>query len=238
MRSLLVISALFSISLATRAKWTYYWNTFEKEESGSGAKDTWLRTCNGHNIKQVTRHYAERVHMEGTGKLGDGRFVNLGDCLSKCDLSAGVFNCFELMDEGKYTWGIGSRDNNIWPYHSVASNKLKYGTTVEIAQLVGVTMPGTNGQKHNGCVVVDDEGWSLENVHLDFFVGRESLYPQVDKLLHEIEAIDYTIKACTPLKYNVTPPKASASTNGTFQSEHTHETYESLKEYEYLHYDQ
>ena len=71
--------------------------------------------------------------MEGTGKLEDARFVNLGDCLSKCNVKQGVYNCFELMDSGKYTWGIGSNDNNIWPYHSVASNKLKYGTTVEVA---------------------------------------------------------------------------------------------------------
>ena len=106
--SLISLAALVAVGSATKAKWTYYWNTFEKEESGSGAKDTWLKTCGGQNIKQVTRHYAERVHMEGTGKLENGKFVNLGDCLSKCNLAQGRFDCFEVMDASKYTWGIGS----------------------------------------------------------------------------------------------------------------------------------
>lgn len=136
--SLLAVLAFFTalISLksveATRAKWTYYYIAIEAEESGSGSKSTWLRTCKGKPIKQVTRYYAERVHMEGTGRLENGKMINLGDCLSKCNLKSGQFDCFEEIDGSKFLWGIGSEDNNIYPYVSIASNKLKYGTTVEV----------------------------------------------------------------------------------------------------------
>ena len=57
-------------------------------------------------------------------------------------------------------------------------------------QLVGVTLPGTNGQKHNGCVRVDDVGWGLGNNHLDFFSGKEKYYEDLDNQLG-ITAIDY-----------------------------------------------
>lgn len=77
-----------------KAKWTYYWITFESDESGSGEKDTFLSTPDGDKIAKVTRKYAERVKMEGTGKLRDGRVINLADC----DIGDG-FNCFEVIDE-------------------------------------------------------------------------------------------------------------------------------------------
>ena len=68
-------------------------------------------------------------------------------------------------------------------------------------------MPGTNGQKHNGCVKVDDEGWSLKEDHFDFFVGREQYYLTLDKALGEIEQIDYEIKSCQTQDFNVPSPK-------------------------------
>ena len=124
---LALMSALLGAVEAAKAKWTYYYIAIEKEESGKGAKNTWLKTCKGQPIKQVTRHYAERVHMEGTGRLEDGRMVNLADCLGQCDLKKGQFNCFKEIDGQKYLWGIGSKDNNIYPYVSIASNKLAFG---------------------------------------------------------------------------------------------------------------
>ena len=158
---LLALLGLAMNTLADKAKLTYYWIAIEKEESGSGSKDVQLRTCGGKDIKKVTRHFAERAHMEGTARLDNGVLVNLGNCLNKCDLKKGKFDCFEILDGNKFLWGMGNRDNNIVPFVSVAHNSLKYGTTVEIKQFKGLTLAGTNGAKHNGCVVVHDEGWSF-----------------------------------------------------------------------------
>lgn len=96
--SFLALGSLVSLgALATKGKWTYYWICMEADESGSGAKDTVLGTCSGQKIATVTRHYAERVNVEGTGKLRDGRVINLSGC--SCNPSKGNFNCFDVLDQ-------------------------------------------------------------------------------------------------------------------------------------------
>ena len=51
-------AVIVATAAAKNAKWTYYWLCFESEESGSGSKNTWLKTCSGKNIAKVTNHYA------------------------------------------------------------------------------------------------------------------------------------------------------------------------------------
>jgi hypothetical protein len=186
---------------AKHAKWTYYWITLESEESGSGSKNTSLKTCNGKTIAKVTKHYAERVRMEGTGKLNDGRVINLGDC--DCDDG---FSCFEAYDPRKYPWGIGSHDNPILPYTHVAANDHKVGTRLYIPKLDGKRLPGAN-QAHNGCVEVGDKGWSFGSKHLDFFVGKQSYYNKLDKVLG-FNSVDYEVSDCQPKVYGVTIPSS------------------------------
>jgi len=164
-------SLMFLTSAARNGKWTYYWICFESDESGSGPKNTDLKTCDGKTIATVTSHYAERVRMEGTGKLEDGRVVNLGDC----DCGQG-FSCFSSFDDKKYPWGMGDNENPLYPYTSVASNDYSVGTLLYVKQIDGLELPGTGGQKHNGCVSVDDKAWSFGSNHLDFFVAKEKYY--------------------------------------------------------------
>ena len=66
------------------------------------------------------------------------------------------------------------RDNDMIPFVSVAANDIPYQTKIEIKQLKGLELPGTNGKKHNGCVVVHDESWSFDGQHIDFFQGLNS----------------------------------------------------------------
>ena len=193
-------------TMADKAKLTYYWIAIEKDESGSGSKNVPLRTCDGKDIKKVTRHFAERAHMEGTAQLDNGVLINLSNCLNKCDVKKGKFDCFQILDNKKYTWGMGNRNNDIIPFVSVAHNSLKHGTTVEIKQFKNMVLPGTNGLKHNGCVVVHDEGWSFGGQQFDFFVGREGYYKELDKKLG-LTNIDFTVKSCTPGKYPVPSPR-------------------------------
>ncbi len=201
--SILGLSCLGAATVSAKhGKWTYYWITFESDESGSGSRDTQLKTCNGKTIASVTRHYAERVRMEGTGKLRDGRVVNLGDC----DCGSG-FKCFESYDAGRFPWGMGSNDNAIYPYSSVASNDFKVGTKLYIPALKGVSMPGTS-QKHDGCVQVDDKAWSFGSNHIDFFVGHEKNYDTLDHQL-KINSVDYEVSNCHPQRYGLKAFKTS-----------------------------
>lgn len=74
-------------------------------------------------------------------------------------------------------------DNDIplEPWVSVAANDVKQGTTLYIEDLDGLKLP--DGKTHNGCVRVDDEGWSFDDCQLDFFVLQYSAYKQLDNKL-------------------------------------------------------
>jgi hypothetical protein len=207
----LLVGALAALVSADKGKMTFYWIAVERDESGSGAKDTWLKTCKGENIKKVTRHFAERIRMEGTGALEDGTLYNV-ECRSKCQYNTNDFSCFVKVPTN-FKWGIGNNDNDLKPYISVANNKIGHGKTVVIEQLKGLALPGaTKTKNHNGCVRVDDECGSCEqNSHFDFFVGRKKYYSTLDNALKKYEsgdkiAIDYSVQSCTLLGYGVPLP--------------------------------
>ncbi|CEI87161.1 hypothetical protein RMCBS344292_01581 [Rhizopus microsporus] len=65
-------------------------------------------------------------------------------------------------------FGLGSGEQNLVPYVSVAANDLPYGQTLYIPQLDGLKLG--DGQRHNGCVRVDDDSWSFDSCQIDFFV--------------------------------------------------------------------
>ena len=200
--SLMVLSALYAATaVADNAKLTYYWITFESDESGSGPKDTKLQTCSGQTIASVTYHYADRVRMEGTGKLNDGRVVNIGGC----DCGSG-FRCFDVYDPRKYPWGIGSANNAIYPFSSVANNDYKVGTKLYVKAFDGFKLPG--GQRHNGCFEVGDKGWGLGHNHIDFFAGREKYYHSIANVLNR-DTVDYQVSNCQVQRYQVSFPAPS-----------------------------
>jgi len=80
MKSLsILILSIFSLahySSAERALLTLYSVAAEAEESGLGPRDTWLRTCQGEEIAHVTREFAERVRLDGKGRLEDGSLIH------------------------------------------------------------------------------------------------------------------------------------------------------------------
>jgi hypothetical protein len=112
----------------------------------------------------------QKFQMEGTGLLKSGKLLNVGSSDS----------VFMVLDRKKHPFGLGTSDNNIYPFASVASNDLPQGTTLYIKMLDGMTLP--TGKKHNGCVRVDDVGDSFSGCQLDFFVlGRFSFFTMVPK---------------------------------------------------------
>ncbi|KAG1442603.1 hypothetical protein G6F56_010996 [Rhizopus delemar] len=109
--------------------------------------------------------------MEGTGLLKSGVMVNLDD----------GDNIFMKVNRKKAPYGLGSDTNPLTPWVSVASNDIKRGTKLYIKQLDGVKLP--DGKTHNGCVRVDDEGWSFTGCQLDFFTLQFSAYKKLEKKL-------------------------------------------------------
>lgn len=154
----------------------------------TGSKSKTLKTDSGSTIAKVSKTTYEKFQMEGTGLLSNGVMVNLDS--SK--------DTFMKVDRNEHPYGLGSDDDvSLVPWVSVASNDVKRGTKLYIKELDGVKLP--DGKTHNGCVRVDDEGWSFSGCQLDFFVLQYTAYQKLEDILPD--KVTVTQKSCKILNY-------------------------------------
>lgn len=121
-------------------------------------------------IAEVSRAFAKQLALQGTGKLKNGRVLNVwGPC--NCPHSP----CFQVT---RTKWGTGGTGRALQPFRTVAVDRsvIKLGSLLYIPELEGRTMPGRppwGGFVHDGCVVADDTGGGIRGNQLDLFVGRK-----------------------------------------------------------------
>ena len=124
-------------------------------------------------IVEVSREFASQLALQGTGKLRDGRVLNVsGHC--KCEHSP----CFKVTAA---QWGTGGSGRQLQPFRTVAVDPrvIKLGSLLYIPLLEGRVMPGRapwGGYVHDGCVVADDTGGGIRGKQLDLFVGRKGWF--------------------------------------------------------------
>ncbi len=124
-------------------------------------------------IADVTPEFESQLILQGTGKLRNGRVVNIwGAC------SCPNKPCFKVTES---KWGTGGSGRPLEPFRTVAVDRkvVKLGSLLYIPVLEGRTMPGRpphGGYVHDGCVVADDTGGGIDGHQLDLFVGRKSYY--------------------------------------------------------------
>jgi 3D (Asp-Asp-Asp) domain-containing protein len=124
-------------------------------------------------IADVSREFASALALQGTGKLKDGRVVNIwGHC--KCGHSP----CFKVTAA---QWGTGGTGRQLQPFRTVAVDPkmVKLGSLLYVPLLEGRQMPGRapwGGFVHDGCVVADDVGGGIKGTQLDLFVGRRGWF--------------------------------------------------------------
>lgn len=124
-------------------------------------------------IAHVSAEFESQLVLQGTGKLRDGRILNIwGTC--RCPNKP----CFKVT---KNQWGTGGGGRPLEPFRTVAVDRkvVKLGSLLYIPILEGQTMPGRppwGGYVHDGCVVADDTGGGIDGHQLDLFVGRKSYY--------------------------------------------------------------
>ncbi len=124
-------------------------------------------------IADVTRDFAMQLQLQGTGKLRDGRVLNIwGHC--KCARTP----CFKVTEN---QWGTGGSGRPLQPFRTVAVDPkvVKLGSLLYVPLLEGRTMPGRSpwgGYVHDGCVVADDTGGGIDGNRLDLFVGRKAYF--------------------------------------------------------------
>lgn len=125
-------------------------------------------------LAHVTRAFAAQVSMQGTGKLRDGRLVNVA---TRCQCGR---PCFHIVPAHR-EWGTGGSGRSLVPFRSVAVDPavVKMGSMLYIPALDGQRMPGPRGVGgfvHDGCVVAVDTGGGIDGHQLDLFVGRRAYY--------------------------------------------------------------
>ena len=124
-------------------------------------------------IAEVSPEFASQLAIQGTGKLRDGRVLNIwGRC--SCQRTP----CFKVTEN---QWGTAGSNHPLQPFRTVAVDPkiVKLGTLLYVPLLEGRTMPGRapwGGYVHDGCVVADDTGGHIDGNRLDLFVGRKAYF--------------------------------------------------------------
>lgn len=124
-------------------------------------------------LAEVSPEFASELALQGTGKLRDGRVLNIwGNCA--CPRSP----CFKQTES---QWGSSGSGRPLQPFRTVAVDPkvVKIGSLLYVPLLEGRLMPGRapwGGFIHDGCVVADDTGGGINDNQLDLFVGRKAYY--------------------------------------------------------------
>lgn len=124
-------------------------------------------------IADVSEDFAKALELQGTGKLRDGRVLNIaGRC--HCDRTP----CFQVTPT---QWGTAGTGRPLQPFRTVAVDPkvVKLGSLLYVPLLEGRVMPGRppwGGYVHDGCVVADDTGGHIDGNQLDLFVGRKAYF--------------------------------------------------------------
>jgi 3D (Asp-Asp-Asp) domain-containing protein len=124
-------------------------------------------------LGNVSRPFAAQLALQGTGRLRDGRMLNVA---GKC--SCPRTPCFHVLPPHR-KWGMGGSGQPLEPFRTVAVDpkRIKLGSLLYIPILDGVRMPGRSpvgGFIHDGCVVAGDTGGGIQGAQLDLFVARRA----------------------------------------------------------------
>ena len=168
---------------------TYYWVAYEADHPDGAPTGLYDDACA--LLATVSADFADAVALEGTGRLLDGRMLNVdGSCA--CPTSP----CYVEVDED-HPWGYGVQSRALEPFRSVAVDRdvIEYGTGLYFPAIDGVTMPGDapwGAFVHDGCVVAADTGGGILDLHVDFFVGLKAAYRALDAdlALDELDVLD------------------------------------------------
>ncbi len=138
------------------------------EASPEWARDTPgepLLSHDGRVIARVGAAFKQRVDVEGSARLRDGRVVNLDEPVGGRPRYLVVRNA---------PFGVGVPGYKLIPYRTVAVDprRIKPGTVLYVPALTGITLP--SGEVHDGFCFAHDVGHGIIGNRVDIFVGFES----------------------------------------------------------------
>ena len=167
---------------------TFYWMEFEDDYPGRA--DTELAGSDCRAVAMVPEAFAERVCVEGSGRLSSGALLNLtGECACGYPCrETGASVCFFPVADVRASWGYGSDGNPLIPLRSLAIEQsvVPHGTVLYIPEWDGVKIPasphGLGGFTHDGCFRADDIGYGVEGRHYDFYAGTSALWMTLEQV--------------------------------------------------------
>jgi 3D (Asp-Asp-Asp) domain-containing protein len=164
---------------------TYYWVAYEGDYGGAADSELYDPDCA--LLATVSAEFADAIALEGTGRLVDGRLLNVAGA---CGCASSP--CFAEAD-ADHPWGYGVEDRALVPFRSLAvdADLIAYGSGLYLPALDGLTMPGEapwGAFVHDGCAVAADTGGAIVGMHIDTFVGLRDAYLALDGELGLAEA--------------------------------------------------
>jgi 3D (Asp-Asp-Asp) domain-containing protein len=154
-----------------RYQLTYY--HIANQADGDVSRAVALRDRRGRIIARVSRKFSRRLLMQGTGRLRDGRLINIAGGCRK------TRRCYHILDDD-LRFGMGAASTSLRPFRSVAAPPhIRLGTVLYIPELDGLPVPGgmLNGNRvHDGCVVAEDRGGGIKGRQLDLFTFTGTRY--------------------------------------------------------------
>ncbi len=167
---------------------TYY--KLSDESLFSGAQNTPIYGVNGNVIKMVASAFFADMCIEGSGKLTDGRVINVA---GSCPYQQASFpycsqSCYTVLNSLQYPWGEGNQGAALVPLRSLATDHsvIPFGTNVYIAEFDGLVVPqigSLGGFTHDGCFVAQDSGGAINGNHIDIFAGTQAMWQALEGLI-------------------------------------------------------
>jgi 3D (Asp-Asp-Asp) domain-containing protein len=177
---------------------TFYRILDESETVWSrGERTAQLLTPEGQLIARVTPAFRRQLDIEGSGRLRDGRIVNIADRLREQ---------YRYLLVRKAPFGLGAPGFQLIPYRTVAVDprRIKIGTVLYVPSLAGIVLP--SGETHDGYCFAHDTGHGITGNRVDLFVGfeddRDNVLTRSGRVTSYVPLRVYSVDGATATKVN------------------------------------
>ncbi|MBI3268978.1 MAG: hypothetical protein HYZ53_08145 [Planctomycetes bacterium] len=137
---------------------SFYWIAHEADFSGPAT--TAIYDPHGALLGRYPAAFVRSLRLEGTGKLRDGRVLN-------------------VAGNGRFTfvdapYGLGAQGIHLVPFRSVAVDRsvVRLGTRLYVPAARGILLP--DGSRHDGIFEAHDVGSAIRGRRIDVFIGRRT----------------------------------------------------------------
>ncbi|MCB9554637.1 MAG: hypothetical protein H6707_00955 [Deltaproteobacteria bacterium] len=186
--SLLVVVAVQLLALSTsgarsrkrHVKISYYTIADQQDFPGGSQVTLYDRSCRV--LAKVGERFAKRLRLEGTGRLRDGRLLNVHGYRS-CHGRRRV--CFRFLSPA-FRRGRAASGRPLLPLRTIAVDPavVAHGAVVFLPRFAGLSIPrfgNLGGFVHDGCFRADDSGGAIRGQRIDIFAGSRRLWRWLER---------------------------------------------------------